>query len=391
MPRHVQGSVCALPETEGEQGRDFLKPFIAANPFARDVLAKLDTEGYIVLPGVFSEEEADAALSRAWDFVETVSPGVSRKDSNSWWPRRQSDVDPWPYAQRDMMQLHQAGWVFSDLRERMAERVFERLYGTRELHSSKDGFTFQRPTSGDLGRSPNDHFDQGSLRLGLHCVQGSIALTDQEEADGCFQCWPGSHRFHEQIVSRRGAFAAESEFIMLKDKEKQLLERKGIRAIRVPVKRGDVILWRSDLCHNGAPPLGARENFRVVVYICCLPAVLTPEAVYAQKWRAYKQLETGSHWPNREEWFEPRRRNLDIQPFFKAPPELTLRQKELYGLVKYLTPDPSAPLPLAETVQEEVSRAEDSLDDSDPAQEGADFEGGPAGRKLPRRWGRKGS
>ena len=56
-----------------------------------------------------------------------------------------------------MMQLHQVGWLFPDLKERFAERVFEPLYGTRELHTSKDGFTLQRPTSGDLGRTPNDH------------------------------------------------------------------------------------------------------------------------------------------------------------------------------------------------------------------------------------------
>ena len=23
--------------------------------------------------------------------------------------------------------------------------------------------------------------------LGLHCIQGSVALTDQQESDGCFQ------------------------------------------------------------------------------------------------------------------------------------------------------------------------------------------------------------
>ena len=49
------------------------------------------------------------------------------------------DIDNWPSAQRDMFQLHQAGWVFHELREKIASRVFEPLYGTRELHCSKDG------------------------------------------------------------------------------------------------------------------------------------------------------------------------------------------------------------------------------------------------------------
>jgi len=65
-----------------------------------------------------------------------------------------------------------------------------------------------------------------------------------------------------------------------------------------------VILWRSDLVHKGAPPIGARDKFRAVVYVCMLPAALTPDEVYPDKLRAYEQLETGSHWPNREEWFK---------------------------------------------------------------------------------------
>ena len=71
-----------------------------------------------------------------------------------------------------MFQLHQAGWLFNSLRERMAERVYEPLYGTKQLHCSKDGFTCQRPVpDAPLNRTPNDHFDQGSLFMGLHCIQ----------------------------------------------------------------------------------------------------------------------------------------------------------------------------------------------------------------------------
>jgi hypothetical protein len=67
-----------------------------------------------------------------------------------------------------------------------------------------------------------------------------------------------------------------------------------------------------------------------------LPAALTPEEVYPLKLRAYEQLETGSHWPSKEEWFKPRREiNIDIKPFFKKPPALTGRQRLLYGLDRY--------------------------------------------------------
>jgi len=231
-----------------------------------------------------------------------------------------------------MMTKHQAGWVFSDLREKFAERVFERIYGTDRLHCSKDGFTLQRPTTKDVKLPTNDHFDQGPKLLGLQCVQGSVALTDQEEGDGCFQCWPRSHQFHEEIVKTKKV--PDRDFVLLTGRDKDLLTRNGINPVRVYVRRGDVVLWRSDLAHCGAPPVGVRDSFRAVVYVSCLPFELTPEPVYHQKSRAYEQLETGSHWACREEWFG--KQDLPgIQPYHRVPPPLTKRQQELFGLARY--------------------------------------------------------
>lgn len=321
---------------------DRLRPFVADSGFAHGVLRELDEQGYIVLPGVFKPQEADAEYERMWGWVETVSKGVRRRNPSSW--QRRSGADPWPCAQRDMMQLYQAGWVFSEARERMAERVFEPLFGTRDLHCSKDGFTLQRPTVRDLDPPPNDHFDQGGAISGLQCIQGSVALTDQEHDDGCFLCWPGSHRHHAEITAWRGSKRGRQDWIMLNDAEKDWLQQQGTSPVRVPVHKGDVILWRSDLVHKGAPPLGRRDGFRAVIYICMMPAALTPEAVYSEKRRAYEQLETGSHWPCREEWFSPRKEpSFCLQPFFRTPPELTPRQRLLYGLDRYPLSSPSSP------------------------------------------------
>jgi len=354
MPRSRQDAhPVAAGQAAAEAQRDALLPFFGTSAFARDVVSRLQTDGYAVLPGILSSEEADREVDSMWGFVETVSPTVDRRAPASWYPRGGGDPDPWPHAQRDMMQLHQAGWVFGDLREKLAERVFEKLYGTPELHCSKDGFTFQRPTKRPLSRTPNDHFDQGSTLLGLQCVQVSVALTDQEENDGCFLCWPGSHEYRETILANKGRSKAGRDFIILTDADKEVLRAAGIQPRRVPVSKGDVVLFRSDLCHCGASPVGARLGFRVVVYICCMPAALTPELVYPEKHRAYERLETGSHWPTREEWFEMHQRHeaLVTRPFFRSPPELTKRQRELYGLVRY------AQVPLAPPPAECMTKA----------------------------------
>lgn len=312
--------------------RDNLSSFLSSSEAAQTITSQIHTEGYIVLRGIFSHKEVDNEYRRMWHWVQSVSPSIRRSEPLTW---RRGKGDAWPCKQRDMMQLHQAGWVFNDLREAMAERVFEKIYGTKELHCSKDGFTLQRPTEKEVGQPPNDHYDQGFSLRGLQCIQGSVALTDQEHDDGCFVCWPGSHRLHDEIMDWRGPKRGREDFIIIDGREREWLQSQGYEPKRVPVNRGDVILWRSDLIHKGAPPIGRRDNFRAVVYICMLPAALTPEGAYKEKELAYEQLQTGSHWPNREEWFQSKSQVAGLRPYFKKPPQLSLRQQQLYGLVRY--------------------------------------------------------
>lgn len=318
-----------------------LTSFFVRTSFARSILARLEGEGFAVLHGVLQPEEANAALARMWDFVETVSPTVHRNDEATWYPQEGGACsEPWPHTSRDMFQDYQAGWVFGHLRELLATRLFERLYGTKELHCSKDGFCFQRPTRRPLSRRPIDHFDQSGTKRGLHCVQASVSLLDQGVDDGCFSCWPGSHRHHPALAGGCGS----RDWYRLSDEDKATLTAAGCMLKRVPVGRGDVVLWRSDLAHYGSSPVAIRQGFRAVVYICMLPASLTPEALYPKKRQAYEQLQTGSHWPTKEEWFRKTARwktGFDkslARPFFTMPPELTPRLEELCGLRCYGTP-----------------------------------------------------
>ena len=147
--------------------------------------------GYIVLPGVLSGAECRDELERMWGFVEKVAPQVDRKRPRTWYPESLSRgaFDPWPHTQKDRFQSFQAGWVFNELREKLVERVFEpHVFGTRELHCSKDGFTFHRPTGpitdehGAVFRPPkfvrgprhqgtqDDHLDQGAALYGLQTI-----------------------------------------------------------------------------------------------------------------------------------------------------------------------------------------------------------------------------
>jgi hypothetical protein len=376
------GDVSSGSESQ-DYGHDHLKPFVSKETtLGQHVLAKMEEDGYIVLPQVLTKSECAIELSRLWDFVEATSPGVSRDSPKTWYPKqtdhREGDsdnphsIDPWPHSGwkflSDMCQSYQSGWLFGELREKLAARVFEPLYGTRELHSSKEGFTFHRPTATDgpfthplVGmerprvcneetHTNGEHFDQRASHTGLHCIQTSTALIDQTEEDGNFLCWPGSHKEHPRMT--KDIWRGRSDWVPLTDGELNDLRSRGYSAKRVPANAGDVILWRSDLCHCGAPPIGLRPGFRAVSYTCMLPAKMTPKDVFDHKLSEYFSGLSGDHRPNvtmqhlsvpkKSSKHKTKKGEEVTNPtmatgryFPSGLPQLTWRQAELYGLVKY--------------------------------------------------------
>lgn len=344
----------------------------------------IQEDGYYIVRNVLTAEECACEVSRIWDFIETVTcDSVLRDDPNSWFSSKDASgedgssskqarsgrqVDPWPHTGwgsfPDMFQSQQAGWLFSELRTKLAKRIFEPLYGTNKLVlHCPEGFTFHRPTPAD-GRHPSglgkrvvsvcgkpcglsigEHFDQSAKVQGLRRIQSSVALLDQSTNDGCFVCWPGSHKAHPALI--QGTWRGRSDWVPLTDEELATLKEQGFKQKRVPVNAGDVIFWRPDLAHCGASPNGVRTNFRAVVYNCMLPVDyfrqnMDKEAtndcdpsdfMIPGKLKAYLEMKTGAaDLPNE------RRTDLKVQPYFKdGPPRLTWRQAQFYGLTPYLT------------------------------------------------------
>lgn len=81
----------------GEAGRDHLLKYFTDSQLARKVVEAMAEDGYCVLPQVFTSQEMDVELDRAWDFIERVSPTVRRQDWNTWWASSGSP-DPWPHS-----------------------------------------------------------------------------------------------------------------------------------------------------------------------------------------------------------------------------------------------------------------------------------------------------
>ena len=348
----------------------------------------LQTTGYYhIQSSIFSNDECNSVMDQFWEFVHDVSGGCVRRDDPASWYAGEDislldchggdtasvgcsnqaetednndgddfgDMDPWPHtgntgnnhysfpavsSSADMMQSLGAGYLLGNVRELLASRVFEPLFGTDELLCSKEGFTFSRPMIADLeegnagdgggggarhlvwdcqqkkeknretnnsetnnsnsqvllseghqrccddqgvplgamkqnnsGGGNNDNNNEHSDAMattkstskkqynkqqkklnkqqrykditGLCHIQASISFTDQtidkDRNGGHFLCYPYSHLNNDQ----RG---------VLVNTTKQGEEFGCHYAERIYAKKGDVILWRSDLVHAVVPP-----------------------------------------------------------------------------------------------------------------------------------------
>lgn len=359
------------------------------------------TKGYAVIPSVLSLSECKESLDLIWDFVEDVSGGIIRKndrDPRNWYPRSQlvqcntsendklwtepssenstdeyysdeCDEDPWPHTGYssfpDMFQTLGAGFLLGHVRCLLAERLFQPLFGgLRELHCSKEGFTFARPSivpqselashesqrwrwircnrqedgnhvsDPSLRKSQGEHYDQSHNLKGLHTLQASVAFTDQveEDQDGHFLCWPFSHSKVHHLLTGGGKYRGQFSWIPMTDEElcqldslnvehclREYLDRHGLqmdslsslscRPTHVYVKAGDVIVWRSDLLHAAIPPGPNSTRFRAAGYFSMQPACWTPNypQVHPEKIHAYKYGMTGDHRSFVESWHAHKR------------------------------------------------------------------------------------
>ena len=346
------------------------------------------TKGYAIIPALIKAEKCRQAVDLMWDFVQDTSGNmVKRDDPKSWYPHESlkpidspaelldfmstNHEDPWPHTGYnsfpDMFQSLGAGYLLGSIREIMAERVFEHLFGRKELHVSKEGFTFARPTvvsvQGNACKwnrphhkvqvcgkvqegSLREHYDQGRDHQGLFTIQSSVVFIDQNEGDGHFVCYPKSHSAVHTSLTKdiyRGKFS----WVPLTTEEVNDLKEKGMTAEHIFAKAGDVILWRSDLVHAAVSPCST--NFRAVGYFSMSPACWSPSYpnVCNEKMNSYRWFKTGDHRAFVESWHDHNRKRTNIEknnnsilsrqrPYYRyAPPKVSVRLAQLYGLIPY--------------------------------------------------------
>ena len=243
------------------------------------IKSELSRKGYVVVPNVLTQDEIVQCLEWFRDWQSSIPNHDHQHGKLS------------PHGIYKFYQSgHQRHSWFIRTRPKVKE-VFEGLWDTKSLVVSFDGSCY---IPKNMKKKDNvwTHTDQGPGKKGLHCIQGYVALTTNEERT--FVCYEGTHNIHEKYFADKGIEKGGDWQVIDKDTVSALNEYKRV----VKVEAGSLVLWDSRVFHQnqyGKP--GSEE--RIVQYVCYLPKNHTNNTLATRKKRQkyFDELRTTSHWP----------------------------------------------------------------------------------------------
>ncbi|KAL3939003.1 MAG: hypothetical protein SGBAC_006191 [Bacillariaceae sp.] len=255
-------------------------------------LNDMETKGHLVLRDILSDELCISSFERVWTFYEDISNGAVKRNLPSTWGGT-------TYPKKGLFEAFGAGWLLGDIREVLAEKIYEPLFSTRELHSSKEGFRMS--VLAQTCRNQSAKIDQLLFR----------SIT---------------------VVS-----CGMSNSIGFKIGNEEIEE--------VRLSSGDVLLYPSAVMveeeYVFQQEASSFKDLPIVLYTTMAPVTENQngKSFLNKKVESYKTRRTGAFNLHDESQALPLS-NAPCRSYFRAsPPLVTRRQAELYGLLPYHSDD----------------------------------------------------
>lgn len=192
-----------------------------------DDLAHWQEQGYVILRGAITPEEAEAAAALVWQ-----TAGADPDDPTTWRGRRNQGM---------MVQLFQHPALEPARRSARVHKAFAQLWGTSDLWRHVDRISFNAPLPpGRTFAAPRLHWDVSLVPPIPYGMLGVLYLADTAEDQGAFELVPGFHHGLAEWLEALG------------DVDPRRVDLSG-QAVRVAAEAGDLIIWRHDLPHGASP------------------------------------------------------------------------------------------------------------------------------------------
>lgn len=304
-----------------------------------DIVPIVGKYGIAIYENVLSPEECESTLSKTWDFFEELYPIIERNDPDTW--KYIHDLKPLHGMLFQHWGIGHAQYVWDVRNNPKIILIFQVIWdciikakypgrqeNTQDLKVSFDGASFGVPPENtNRGWHTKDwfHIDQrfipfsSSVELekdtvfsNMQCIQSWVTTEDVGPEDGTLSVLEGSNILHTKI----GPLLYDVASPKIKDKlykddwykfstdELNTYYRECPR-VDVQCKAGSMVFWDSRTVHCGRGPIRKRKEkkFRNVIYLCYMPSFMVSDKIQAKRRKAYENLRTTSHWPNKAKLF----------------------------------------------------------------------------------------
>jgi len=293
--------------------------------------------GWGVVKGALSKEKTEAAVDAMWTWIENLdSKGViDRNDPDTW------KSSNWPSHKHGIFQNYGVGhqqFVWDIRTEPRIIDIFEKIYNTRKLLVSFDGFNLSK-IEGKTHSNPWPHVDQGGKDSSFKCIQGLVNLLPNGPDDGGLFVYDGSFKLHKSFFEKHPNRIHPSDWVKFSDEE--MAHYSECKPTKITCDPGDFLLWDSRTVHYAAPPRG--ESLRMAVYVCMQPASLANASQIKKKQEAFKDQRTTNHYPANVKLFPKEPRTYGNQEIIDRFPVKKVDLKVNDTLLKLAGMKPYAP------------------------------------------------
>lgn len=209
--------------------------FQSFDPALQAKVRQFERDGYLILENVFSQADTDALNKTVDDLLATGKTGYNftgRKIFNLW------EISP---LARDQF-----------FKNPELTRLLSFLLGRQVIPFQSLNFTL-----GSEQRAHSDAIHMTTEPPGF-LIAIWIALEDVTEGCGPLAYYPGSHRL--SFVSTEDYDSGNSRFMLghdsnrhYEDKIAEVIADQNLKPQTFLAKRGDVLIWHSNLLHGGTP------------------------------------------------------------------------------------------------------------------------------------------
>lgn len=173
-----------------------------------------------------------------------------------------SNSDTWYNAHPDwhglMLQVYQAESIEAIRKHPNVYQLFAQLYGSQSIIANTEKVSFNPPVTETWKFSSGAlHWDIDTSKPLTYYIQGLIYLDDVPEDRGPLNVVPGVHLNYEEWIAPYANFHEAHEAM-----------RREMKAIPIPGKKGDIIVWRHTLPHAASANYSSLPRF--VQYISFL-------------------------------------------------------------------------------------------------------------------------